>query len=108
MYFSKYFGMHEIIRIISVIICQYQDPLFGGILSIFPVDLHDNFTVEHSGKLRVLDMMLHQLHSQQSRDRIVLVSNYTKVTCVFKLLVLKVATYIHSSVICYLTARAVR
>ena len=60
----------------------YQDPLLGGLLSIFPVNLHDNnFTVEHSGKLKVLDRMLHQLHSQQSRDRIVLVSNYTKVVC---------------------------
>ena len=71
--------MYEIIRILSVYLYN-QDPLLGGLLSIFPVDLHDNnFTVEHSGKLRVLDMMLYQLHSQQSRDRIVLVSNYTKV-----------------------------
>ena len=29
------------------------------------VDLHDNkYTVEYNGKLRVLDMMLYQLHSQ--------------------------------------------
>jgi len=66
----------------NVLSFHYQDPLLGGLLSIFPVNLHDNnFTVEHSGKLKVLDRMLHQLHSQQSRDRIVLVSNYTKVVC---------------------------
>ena len=76
---NKYFGLHKIIRLLSVYL-HNQDPLLGGLLSIFPVDLHDNnFTVEHSGKLRVLDMMLYQLHLQQSRDRIVLVSNYTKV-----------------------------
>ena len=66
---------------------HYQDPLLSGLLSIFPVNLHDNnFIVEYSGKLKVLDMMLHQLHSQQSRDRIVLVSNYTKVVCTSALL----------------------
>lgn len=37
------------------------------------------FSVQDSGKLRVLSAILHQLHAHRHKEKIVLISNYTQV-----------------------------
>ena len=55
-----------------------QGSLYDGLLPLYPPETNaEHFTTEHSGKLTVLSRILAKL--SLSGERVVLVSNYTKV-----------------------------
>lgn len=58
---------------------QFDSSLYAGVLPLYPSG-YDPLTccMEHSGKLTVLSKMLQYLHTN-TREKIVVVSNYTQV-----------------------------
>lgn len=57
-----------------------QMSVYSGLSPLYPVDYNPDQNLEcWSGKLAVLSSLLHQLHTAESQEKIVVVSNHTKV-----------------------------
>jgi hypothetical protein len=58
----------------------FQDSVYAGLSSLYPDDFTSDISFpEHSGKLKVLTCLLNDLHEHCPKEKIVLVSNHTKV-----------------------------
>ncbi|XP_038053766.1 DNA repair and recombination protein RAD54B-like [Patiria miniata] len=56
-----------------------EESLYKDLLPLFPdIFTTESLNVEHSGKMKVLADLLHSMHKDELKEKIVLVSNYTQ------------------------------
>ena len=59
---------------------QFQSSVYAGLSSLYPNEYNPDTDLEnHSGKLAVLACLLHQVHTADTQEKTVVVSNHTKV-----------------------------
>ena len=67
-----------------VFLSLFQNSVYDGLHSLFPTDYLQLEKLEkYSGKLYVLSELLHCLHNSSKNEKIVIVSNHTKVMILF-------------------------